>query len=106
MIGVEEVVRSPRLGPDTVYGHAPEVCCRRFGSTVMLRVRSGAGLLRLDGPAAALWASLQTPDTLAGSARSLAEAFQAPYEQVRQEVARLVDELVELGALRPQRPAS
>lgn len=93
-------------GDEPVYVHAPDVLCRTFGTTVMLRVRSGPGLLRLDGPSAALWSSLSSPRTLAASARSLADMFGVPDDDVRQDIDPVVEELVALGALQALRNAS
>lgn len=107
MTDVNTVARATRVpGQETFYAHAPGVLYRTFGSTVMLRVRSGSGLLRLDGPGAALWDTLSSPKTLAASARSLADLFDVPDDAVRQDIDPVVEELVALGALRALRPAS
>jgi hypothetical protein len=94
-----------RAADEAVYTHAPDVIYRSFGPTVMVRVASSRGLLRLDGAGAALWTTLQSPRTLTASAESLAEMFEAPGDEVRQDIGRLVEELVELGALQVTRPA-
>lgn len=74
------------------------------GEAVVYDPRTGA-LHHLNATATAVWGLCDGETTVADAVRELADAFAAPAEQVRADVAALLGDLAERGLLEPGPPA-
>jgi hypothetical protein len=76
------------------------VLWRAAPSLVVLLAPGAAAAAALRGPGAALWEALEQPATVAELASRLAGPFAVDPATVERDILSLVDELVELGAVR------
>jgi hypothetical protein len=76
------------------------VLTRRSGDRlILLTPRGGDELVELTGTSLMLWDVLETPHDQEGIAQLLARTFDVDAEVVRQDIAPVLDDLVERGAL-------
>ena len=85
---------------DVSYRHADGVLSRRVGDSVLILVRQSGELICIDGSAQALWDSLQTPRSAERTAGLLAEMYGVSDEVVGRDIAPVLADLVDRGALR------
>lgn len=85
---------------DVSYRHADGVLSRRVGDSVLILVRQSRELICIDGSAAALWDSLRTPSSAGRTAGLLAEMYGVSDEVVGRDIAPVLADLLERGALR------
>ena len=81
------------------YRHAPDVLSRTAGDMVLILLRAGRQMLSLTGSGSHLWRLLDTPRTLAESARELGTAFGVPAETVERDIAPVLEQLHDQGVL-------
>lgn len=80
-----------------VWARAPDVVVEEFEPEIVLFDRARRDLHRLNGPAAAVWRSLDGRATVAEVAGSLAAHVGAPADQVLRDTAGLLQQLAAAG---------
>jgi hypothetical protein len=79
------------------------VLWRRLGSGIIILPPGSDAPLLMSGSAGALWRLLAEPVGLPAAIERLALEFGAPVDEVGTSVARLLHQLLELGAVRVKR---
>lgn len=94
---------APELSRPPVFRRAPGVLHRSAGTDVLLLIRGhgqrSRALLELAGSGAALWHTLGEPRSARDCAGRLAEAYGVPPATVEHDIAPVLGELADLGAL-------
>jgi Coenzyme PQQ synthesis protein D (PqqD) len=81
---------------------APEaVSCELAGETVILDMPSGR-YFALDAVGGRIWALIETPSTVESVCRRIEEEYDVDPATCREDVARLLNQLLEHGLLRCQ----
>jgi Coenzyme PQQ synthesis protein D (PqqD) len=81
------------------YRRADDVVWRQARNGVLVRPLSGAAVITLAGTGDGLWQQLAKPMTIDELAAGLAELYGARPDQVLQELAQVLDDLVDRGVL-------
>lgn len=82
------------------FRRAPSVLVRVTGPEVLLATPAGNDVLRLSETAAAVWRLLDEPRTLEELVDNLAPRYNTAPSRISDDVAGVVNQLMELGVLR------
>jgi hypothetical protein len=87
------------LKGETIFTRSDQSLWRSFATEVLVAVPGRDDIDQLVGTAAAIWDELDVPRTAREVAESLGGEFAAPAEVIRQDVERLLDDLVQRGCI-------